>query len=90
MSAETMHQHFRGVHCRRCGKPVRVPALVMKNESASLAQTSEDTPQYRLTSQVFVLRCRSCHKESVYSINQIEDFAFVPPPHLPHAKEAVA
>jgi hypothetical protein len=90
MSAETMHDHFRGVHCRRCGKPVRVPALVMKNESASLAQSSGDPTQYRLISQVFVLRCRSCHKESVYAINQIEDFSFVPPASHTRASEAVA
>jgi hypothetical protein len=78
MSAESMHSHFRGVHCRRCGKPVRVPALVMKNETATNTQGTDDRMQYHLISQVFVLRCRSCQKESVYSINQIVDCAFLP------------
>jgi hypothetical protein len=90
MSADSMHQHFRGVHCRHCGKPVRVPALVMKNETATNAQSSTGDMRHHLISQVFVLRCRSCHKESVYSINQIEDFAFAPPAGRTHAKEAVA
>jgi hypothetical protein len=91
MSADNMHKHFRGVNCRRCGKPVRVPALVVKNESASIAQTnSDDSREYHLISQVFVLRCRSCQKESVYSINQIVDCAFIPTPVLGLAKEAAA
>jgi hypothetical protein len=88
MSADSMH--FRGVHCRSCGKPVRVPALVMKNESAAHAQSSEDKMQYHLVSQVFVLRCHSCRKESVYSVSQIVDCAFLPTPNAGRAKEAAA
>jgi hypothetical protein len=68
-------QHFRGVLCRRCGKPVRIPEMVSKRESASHLPDSND-PQYHLVSQVFVLRCRACQKESVYAINQIVDCAF--------------
>jgi hypothetical protein len=90
MSADSNHPNFRGVHCRSCGKPVRVPALVMKNESATHAQGSQDSMQYHLISQVFVLRCHSCRKESVYSINQIVDCAFVPTSVRGGAKEAAA
>ena len=80
MSADTVAQHFRGVHCRRCGKPVRVPALVIKKESASLGEHDANDTEYTLISRVFVLRCHSCRKESVYAINQIEDFCYVQSP----------
>ena len=72
MSVDAAHQ-YRGVLCRRCGKPVKVPALVMKKDVESHGQLSSDDMEYHLISQVFVLRCRSCHKESVYSMNQIVD-----------------
>jgi hypothetical protein len=75
-AAAVASEHFRGVLCRRCGKPVRVPEMVSKRESAShLPHDSEDT-QYHLVSRVFVLRCRACQKESIYAINQIVDCAF--------------
>jgi hypothetical protein len=31
---------------------------------------------YHLISRVFNVRCRSCERESVYSINQIVDYPF--------------
>jgi hypothetical protein len=64
----------------------------MKNESAvhGHGEHSQDDMQYHLISQVFVLRCRSCHKESVYSINQIVDCSFVPAATYGRAKEAAA
>jgi len=75
-AAAVTAQNFRGVLCRRCGKPVRIPEMVSKRESASHhPQDSEDT-QYHLVSQVFVLRCRACQKESVYALNQIVDCSF--------------
>jgi hypothetical protein len=82
MSATTTAQHFRGVLCRRCGKPVRIPDLVSKRESASHLPHDSSDMQYHLVSQVFVLRCRTCQKESVYAINQIVDCAFT---HVPPA-----
>ncbi len=75
-AAAVAPQHFRGVLCRRCGKPVRIPEMVSKRESASHLPHESDDTQYHLVSQVFVLRCRSCQKESVYAINQIVDCAF--------------
>ena len=80
MSAETISQHFRGVLCRHCGKPVRVPEIVTRKESEFQAlRTSEDT-QFHLVSRVFILRCRSCERESIYTINQIVDCAFAQSP----------
>lgn len=62
---------FRGVRCYRCGKPVRVPNVIANREADSGPIAEGSQP---LVSQVFVLRCRACEKESVYSVNQIVAF----------------
>ncbi len=72
MSAEPITQHFRGVHCHHCGKPVRVPTFIMKKESVCLGHENSEFPVH-LISRVFVLRCRCCERESIYAINQIVD-----------------
>ena len=77
MSAEPVSQHFRGVLCHHCGKPVRIPGIVSRKESAYLGKHAENDSQFLLVSRVFVLRCRSCERESIYAINQIVDC--VPP-----------
>ncbi len=79
MSAEPVSQHFRGVLCRHCGKPVRVPSIVSKKESAYLGTHEENDSQFQLVSRVFVLRCRACERESIYAINQIVDCALPQP-----------
>lgn len=79
MPADSALQHFRGVHCRYCGKPVRIPGIVMKKDSECQGIHDASDTKFTLISRVFVLRCRSCEKESVYAINQIVDCAFAPP-----------
>jgi hypothetical protein len=62
---------FRGVLCRRCDKPIRVPDKLERGRG----QNEEvATVPHDLISRVFVLRCRCCEKESVYSVNQIADY----------------
>ena len=78
MSVDTIVERQRGVHCRSCGKPVRVPALVAKKEYASHQHHDASDMEYHLISKVFVLRCHSCRRESVYSMNQIVDISYVP------------
>lgn len=78
MSVDTIVERQRGVHCRSCGKPVRVPALVVKKEYASHQHRDANDMEYHLISKVFVLRCHSCRRESVYSMNQIVDISYVP------------
>jgi len=56
---------FRGVRCHHCGKTIRVSKQVTKRLEIS------ETEEHKLFSQVFVLRCRSCQKESVYTVNQV-------------------
>jgi len=86
MCPESASGHFRGVLCRRCGKPVRLPSLVMKHDPASQGEHDSDDASYHLISRVFILRCRSCEKESIYAVNQIVDCNFASP--VPAANHA--
>jgi hypothetical protein len=92
MSSDTaLKSNFRGVICRHCSKPVRVPNSVARQESASQGRPDGDESRtFHLISRVFVLRCRSCEKESVYAINQIVDCSPVSPSHSYKHKAAVA
>ena len=77
MSADLSSQHFRGVICRHCSKPVRVPQIVLRKDIEMHGQ-AVDPSQFQLISRVFVLRCRSCERESIYTIDQIVDCTFPP------------
>jgi hypothetical protein len=79
MAAASPAKQFRGVLCRHCGKPVKVPAIVLRKDSECRGHDANDT-HFHLISRVFVLRCRSCEREAIYSINQIVDCAFSPMP----------
>jgi hypothetical protein len=73
MSATATSAQFRGVLCRHCGKPVRIPGIVLRKDNECHGQHDPNDEQFRLISRVFVLRCRSCERESIYAINQIVD-----------------
>jgi len=80
MSAVATSAHFRGVLCRHCGKPVRIPGIVLRKDSECHGRHDANDEQFRLVSRVFVLRCRSCEREAIYAINQIVDCTFTPAP----------
>ena len=80
MSAEPASQHFRGVLCRHCGKPVRIPGLVLRKDSENHGHHDANDTRFQLISRVFVLRCRSCERESIYAIDQIVDCNFAAAP----------
>ena len=63
------------VRCRHCEKFIRVSGSVAKRAS----HVTSDTEDRQLSSQVFVLRCRSCEKESVYTVNQVVNVPVIPP-----------
>jgi hypothetical protein len=63
-----VRETFRAVVCHRCAKPIRV-SHKLENRPVYRALEGKD-----IESQVFVLRCRACERESVYSVNQIVDF----------------
>jgi hypothetical protein len=70
---------FRGVLCRHCGKPIRVPGIVLRKDDESRGHYDANDAHFHLISRVFVLRCRSCERESIYAISQIVDCHFTPP-----------
>lgn len=71
-----LSSHFRGVLCRHCGKPVRVPKIVLRKDSEIQGHRAVEDAHFQLISRVFVLRCRSCERESIYAIDQIVDCTF--------------
>jgi hypothetical protein len=73
MTIETERPTFRGVVCLHCKAPVPVPAIV-----ASLQAASEGSESSQRKSQVFNLRCPSCHKEKPYRTREIVDFEGTP------------
>jgi hypothetical protein len=90
MPLELPSQQFRGVHCRHCGKPVRVPKIVLLKDSENHGHPPIDETHFQLISRVFVLRCRSCERESIYAIDQIVDCTFTPAPDTGHMAHSAA
>ena len=76
MSSPVVSEKFRAVVCRHCSKPIRVPGLITRKEIEFRGLTDSGDVHYHLISRVFNVRCRSCERESVYSINQIVDYPF--------------
>ena len=76
MASPVVSEKFRAVVCRHCSKPIRVPGLVTRKEIEFQGLTDSGDIHYHLISRVFNVRCRSCERESVYSINQIVDYPF--------------
>lgn len=87
MASPVVSQKFRAVVCRHCGKPIRVPGLISKKELEFQGLTDSGDVHYHLISRVFNVRCRSCERESVYSINQIVDYPY---PLAPSANDRKA
>jgi hypothetical protein len=69
MNAVAVEATFQGVTCRNCGKPVRPSPAVIQRQSIQ----NRD-----LVTKVFSARCRKCHKESVYTLTEIEDIPLEP------------
>ena len=88
MTVDSPTQSFRGVLCRHCGKPVRIPSIVLRKDNEVHGQPQSDESQFQLVSRVFILRCRSCERESIYAINQIVDCTFAQTHSHGHAKAA--
>jgi hypothetical protein len=74
MTIETERPTFRGVVCLHCKAPIPVPAIV----GSVQASANEGTESSQRKSQVFNLRCPSCHKEKPYRTREIVDFAGTP------------
>jgi hypothetical protein len=67
-----VQQTFRGVACRHCGKPVRLSNSLLRRE-ADLNCGDTDSGQH-LHTRVFPSRCRACHQEGIYALDEIVEF----------------
>jgi hypothetical protein len=63
---------FRGVLCRHCGKPVRLPASIVAREN--ILKQREPILRENWASRIFPVRCRACWVESIYAMDQIASF----------------
>jgi hypothetical protein len=73
MTIETERPTFRGVVCLHCKAPVPVPAIV-----GTMQDANNEKELFPRKSQVFNLRCPSCHKEKPYRTREIVDFEGTP------------
>jgi hypothetical protein len=71
MRSETIALQHRGILCFHCGKPVRLPDVILSKEKA--IRNNEPNAAQHLLSRVFALRCRACSREGVYGIDQVVD-----------------
>jgi len=77
MHSTYIQTEFRGVPCRRCGKPIRLSAaFLMREEIVKLEESGR-----QLSSKVFSARCRRCHAEGIYEMSQIVNFPVLPHGH---------
>src|ERR1700692_2571536 len=83
MTIETERPTFRGVVCLHCKAHIPVPAIVGNVQAAS-----DGTESFQRKSQVFNLRCPSCHKEKPYRTKEIVDFEGIPETTLPFERAA--
>jgi hypothetical protein len=60
----------------------------MRKEADFQNLTDSGDVHYHLVSRVFNVRCRSCERESVYSINQIVDYPYPLAPSATDRKSA--
>jgi hypothetical protein len=72
MNAAHIQGTFRGVSCRFCLKPLKLSASFIQREK--LIKQEKPGLIQELRSQVFVVRCRSCHGEAIYSLDQISEY----------------
>lgn len=70
----TNSENNRAVRCFHCGRPIRVSTFVAQKESKSKFSSSTER---LFGSRVFALRCRLCEKESIYTMNQVEDSSLI-------------
>jgi hypothetical protein len=71
MSPETINSPNQVIVCFYCGKPVHPPKNILRRASSIRNEDSDSTEH--LLSRVFLLRCRSCVREAVYTIDQVID-----------------
>src|ERR1700688_2218680 len=86
MTVETERQQFRGVACLHCKSPIPIPSVVGSTR-VTLRDGAESSEE---NSQVFNLRCPTCHKEKPYWTREIVNFEGTPELTIPPAQPVSA
>jgi len=69
---------YLGVHCQSCGEPIPVPARVTRQ----ITVEGESEASGRYVSILLNLRCRACHKEHFYDVNEARPVDGTPRPFV--------
>jgi hypothetical protein len=72
MHAALVPATFRGVSCRRCGKPIRVRQAILNREHTFNQNEPGFAQQW--CSRPFSHRCKTCGAEAIYSLSYISEF----------------
>jgi hypothetical protein len=72
---------YLGVYCQNCGEPIPVPARATRQ----IAAEGESEAAGRYLSTLLNLRCRACHKEYFYDVNEASQVEGTPRPFA-HAR----
>jgi cytochrome c5 len=72
MQSAAIQVRNRGVSCRHCGKPIRLSASLVRRETE--LKTNQPASDQQLQTKVFPARCRACHGEAIYTVDEIIDF----------------
>jgi hypothetical protein len=70
MTGEISERTYQAVRCAYCSEPIHLSVRLSKLFVAE----SDKTAESRCQSQVFILRCEACSKESRYLKSEIEPF----------------
>jgi hypothetical protein len=76
MTSEMIRKSYQAVRCLFCSEPIRLSTRLLE---LCLFEADETTAERQRKSQVFILRCEACSKESRYLKSEIESFAGEPP-----------
>jgi hypothetical protein len=71
MQSAAIQIRNRGVSCRNCGRPIRLSAALLQRETE--LKKEQPPADQQLQTKVFPARCRACHVEAIYTVDQITD-----------------
>src|ERR1700674_3438650 len=76
MPSEMTERSYQAVRCIYCSEPIPLSPRML---ALCLVESKSTTSGLQSQSQVFILRCEACSKESRYLKTEIENFEGDPP-----------
>lgn len=76
MSGQTTAQQYLAVPCQNCGEMIPVPSHLVDRRIV-LAEDPTDV-RHRYVSTLLNLRCRACHREYFYDVQEIVQVEGIP------------